>query len=361
MEPDEKKTQELGLAERLRKSWLAPAAALGAIGISVAASLRERPEQKTQTPAPKPESAPRPEGSDRGDVTPAAAFQREYVRSVTLSGKGSTSLFQRSLAGIAVGPGDSVYVLGDDEVRIHEPGGALVKTWKAPGKSTCIAVGPDRRVYLGLPGRVEILDDSGMRIGGFAVGESSKPADITAIKIYRKELLVADAAARIIRRLDSTGKQVGTIGDRSKAGSFILPNKSLDLDVDPKGIVRATDTGRHQVTAWSMDGSPLGSFGKFGMTDPADFVGCCNPVDLAVAPDGMIVTGEKMVARVKVYEPGGRLLAVIGPQNFDPQCTKIHLAVDSKGRIITADPVRRTVVIYSQVARTGAAGRSESI
>jgi hypothetical protein len=60
-----------------------------------------------------------------------------------------------------------------------------------------------------------------------------------------------------------------------------------------------------------------------------------------------------MVARVKVYEPDGRLLALIGPENFDPNCVHIYLAVDSKGRILAGDPVRRVVKIFSPVVKVG--------
>ena len=70
-------------------------------------------------------------------------------------------------------------------------------------------------------------------------------------------------------------------------------------------------------------------------------------MNLAVTPDGKIVTGEKAGARVKVYEPDGTLLAVIGPEHFDAACTHLHLAVDSKGRILAADPVRREVKVFS--------------
>ena len=53
-------------------------------------------------------------------------------------------------------------------------------------------------------------------------------------------------------------------------------------------------------------------------------------------PDGKIVTGEKMVARVKVYEPDGTLLALIGPEHFDPSARTSTWQVDSKGRILAA-------------------------
>ena len=75
-------------------------------------------------------------------------------------------------------------------------------------------------------------------------------------------------------------------------------------------------------------------------------------MNLATTPDGKVVTAEKMVARVKVFEPDGRLLAVIGPEHFDPKCTQIHLAVDSKGRILAADPVRRRNHRCSRLPRT---------
>jgi len=208
-------------------------------------------------------------------------------------------------------------------------------------------VGPDDRVYIGSAGRVDVYDPEGNHAAGFAAGNRDKPADVTAIAVVGVDILVADAQARLIRRYDLDGTPRGTIGDRSKTGSFILPNRSLDLAVDRRGIVYATDSGRHQVTAWAVDGSPRGRFGKFGMTAPEDFVGCCNPVNVAVTPDGNIVTGEKMVARVKMFDPEGTLLAVIGPEHFSPASTHIFLAVDSKGRILTADPVRREVKVFS--------------
>lgn len=351
MDANEKETGQVGFLERFRKSWFPPAAIVGAFAGFVAAAFRVRPTPKA-TPRRAgptilpivPEQAVRPPQS-------GTRLDREYSKSAVLGGSASAHPFRRSLAGIAVGAGDRIYALGDDEVRVFEPNGNFVQGWKALSNAACLTAGPDRRVYIGSPGRVEIYDAGGSRTGGFAAGDSKQPAGITAIKIFRQEILVADADARLIRRYDFGGKQLGLIGNKNKTESFMLPNRWLDFDVDSKGIIRATDTGRHLVTAWAIDGSPLGSFGKFGMNNPADFVGCCNPVNLALTPDGKIVTGEKMVARVKVYEPDGKLLALIGPEHFDPNCIHIFLAVDSKGRILAADPVRREVNIFSLLAK----------
>jgi sugar lactone lactonase YvrE len=276
-------------------------------------------------------------------VAPKRVFEREYSKALILGA------FRRSLVSICVGPSDEICALGDGEVRVYTPDGSLQAAWTAPADATCLTVDHDGRVYLGAPARVEVRDAKGVRVGAIAVGDLGRPAHVTAVRVFRGDVLVADASARLIRRLSADGKPLAEIGSQAKTGGFMLPNRSLDFAVDKNGIVRAGDTGRHRVTAWSLDGAPLGHFGKFGHQDPADFVGCCNPVNLALAPDGKLVTAEKMIARVKVYEPDGKLLALIGPPSFDAMCTAIPLAVDANGRIIAADTVSREIKVFAKV------------
>jgi hypothetical protein len=273
---------------------------------------------------------------------------RRYTPSATLAGRGSAGEFRRSLSGVAVGAGRAIYALGDDEVRVFDATGAVARSWKTPANAACLGVGPDGRVYVGSPGRIDLYGGDGKAVGGFSAGPKGQPADVTAVKAFHDVILVADASARLIRRHDSAGAERGLIGNQAKTGSFMLPNRSLDFDVDAAGVVYATDTGRHQVTSWTIEGAPVGKFGRFGAARPEDFVGCCNPVNVALAPDGCIVTAEKVAARVKVFGPDRALLAVIGSEHFDPMCTHIHLAVDSNGRIVAADPVRRTITVFGR-------------
>ena len=261
--------------------------------------------------------------------------------------------FQRSLSGIAVGLSDRIYALADGEVRIFEPDGTRIRSWKAPDRASCITIGRDERICIGVNSRVQFFDSSGNPKEGFDAGDSGRPAGITAIKILSQEILVADAAAKCIHRYDFAGKRLGEIGTQNKTRGFMLPNRSLDIDVDAIGVIVATDTGRHRVTSWTLDGAPVGHFGKFGLMNAEDFVGCCNPVNIACSPDGRLITAEKVVARVKVYDAAGKLLALIGPEHFDPKCIHLHLAVDSKKRILVADPVRLEIKIFSANAEPG--------
>ena len=345
MQSNSDDTPPLSLRERFLKSWFPPAAVVGGVATLVAAALRVRPAPRTAATAPAGRAGA---SGAAAALVPEPRLEREYALVGTV---GRASPFRRSLLGIAIDASDQVLALGDGEIRVFGAGGSLVRQWRVAETAECLGVGPDGRVYVGGAGRVDIFEGGGRRAGGFTFGDRDSPPGVSAVRIFKTDILVADMSARIIRRFDGSGRQLGLIGDQNKTKAFILPNGRLDLDVDPAGIVRATDTGRHQVTAWALDGTPVGKFGKFGMSDPADFVGCCNPVNLATTPDGKVVTAEKMVARVKVYEPDGRLLAVIGPEHFDPACTRIHLAVDSKGQLLAADPVRREIKVFAQVVK----------
>lgn len=358
MEPNPSDKSLLSLRERFLKSWFPPAAVVGGIAALVVAAFRQRPVPKLAAPAAgKPAGAPLP----MLQAQPAPPLDWTYAPSGAVGGTQTLPLFQRSLDGIALDGADVVYALGDAEIRVIGADGRLVRHWPVDDTAQCLTAGPDGSVYVAGAGRVDVYDRASVRTGGFRVGDAAKTANLTAIKVVGQDIIVADASARIIWRVDLAGRVLGRIGDQNKTKAFILPNGALDLAVDASGTVHATDTGRHQVTAWALDGTPVRAFGKFGMSDPSNFVGCCNPVNVALTPDGQVVTAEKMIARVKVFEPDGRLLALIGPEHFDPMCTRIHLAVDSHGRIYAADPVRRTITVFTRVTTSGFNTRSRGL
>jgi hypothetical protein len=329
-----------GGPRRISRRFFPLASLAGAVGVVTAGVLR---------------SGAAPAGAASGESAgavphlppslPSPPLPQQYTR---VAGPGLPGEFRRALSGVAVGPRDAVCALGDGEVRVFDAGGRVARRWNAPENASCFDVAADGRVAVGSPGRVDLYTDAGAHIGGFAAGTRDKPADVSAVRLVGDSVLVADVGARVIRRYDLRGSEKNVIGAQNKTGGFILPNKSLDFDVDGAGVVHATDTGRHQVASWTLDGTMVATFGKFGMARPEDFVGCCNPVNVAVSPDGGIVTAEKVIARVKVFSKDRTLLAVIGPEHFDPMCRHIHVAVDSTGRIVAADPERRTISLFGR-------------
>jgi hypothetical protein len=333
------------LPQRLRDLSFPPAAIAGAFASFISAIASERAEARSKFSEGGSLAKTGLSGSQHTPRLPD--FKLKYALTLTLGTTESKFQFHRSLAGIAVDPADRIYVLCDGQAQIFSSDGNLLRKWQAPDNARCLAVDNEDRIYFGIAGRVEIFNSAGTSIGAFFAGDSGQAAEITAIKVSNGKIFIADAASRLIRLYDPNGKQLGVIGTHGKSRGFMLPNRALDFGVDAGGIVFAADSGRHRVSSWNREGSPIGYFGKFGISHPQDFTGCCNPVNIAVAPDGTIATAEKAMARIKIFDPERNMIALIGSEHFDPKCTHLHLAFDSKGRILAADPVRLEVKIFS--------------
>ena len=349
MDSKQKNRDSAKILDRLKGTCFPPAAVVGALASFVGTAFSPK-GGASEKPSP---NAPLVQLGVSERAAAYSGLEMEYRPVLVLGSGASAHAFRRSISGIAVDSADKIYVLGDGDVCIFNFQGIFDRSFKAPEKTLCVAVGVDERIYLGRNGRLDIYDSMGIRVGGFNVGEDGKGSAITAIKLTGREILVADASHRCIRRYTEAGNQTGVIGTQNKTGGFMLPNRFLDMAVDGSGMVRATDTGRHRVSSWHLDGTPAGHFGKFGLRNPEDFVGCCNPVNIAVTPDGKIVTAEKVSARVKVFDTSGKLVGLIGAENFDPMCTHLHLAADSRGRVLVADPVRLEVKVFSSENKSG--------
>ncbi len=206
---------------------------------------------------------------------------------VAVAGEGGVVLFAadgtavRRLAGdatayaVAWGPGEALAVAGRDRVRLFSPAGEELQVWSPPRERvflTGVAVGPEF---------LYVADDGNHPHG-------------------------------VVWRLDHTLRALGSFGEADPAQSYrglkvssTEPRHFLDLAVDPRnGQVLVANMGRFTIERFSPDGSLLHSFGTAAgrdvQADPAAFVGCCNPIALAVAADGSVVTSEKGVGYTRV-------------------------------------------------------------
>ena len=272
-----------------------------------------------------------------------------YEQCGVLSGKGSEAgQFSETLRGLTCDAQGRLYAVGDAKVVVFGAAGEVQKTWSTGRQGYCVGVGPDGTVYVGEAGQVELFDSQGTRRATWQ--DVNRFGMVTAIGFAGDEILIADVVERCIRRLDHDGKVINTIGKKDIGRGFMLPNRHLDLIVDRDGMVRAPNPGQHRVLQLTLDGKLQGHFGRFDGRDPAGFTGCCNPTNLALTPDGNIVTAEKAPPRVKVYNPDGKLLAVFGTDDFDANCSNMDVAVDGRGRIYVADTERLQILVYAAVA-----------
>ena len=263
---------------------------------------------------------------------------------------------------IAVGRNGHLYVATRLGVSILDGEGRTVGDIPLVLPARCVAVAAEGTVYAGLRDHVEVFDPKGERITAWEA--PSKRTWLTGLAVGEKDVFAADSANRCVLRYDRGGKLVSRIGEKNKERNIpglIIPSPYLDVDLGRDGLLRVNNPGRHCVELYTANGDLEGSWGKPSAAIEG-FCGCCNPVGLALLPDGRCITCEKGIPRVKVYSAEGSFECVVaGPEAFTengkPGSTRdlsdgtmggLDAAVDSTGRIYVLDLVSRAVHVMEK-------------
>jgi hypothetical protein len=269
-----------------------------------------------------------------------------YHRERVISGKGTgRAEFADALRGLALDANDELYAVGDCDLKVFSLQGNLLRRWRTEYPGYSVAVSASGTACVGQAGQVQIFNRQGKLLDTWR--DADRLGLVTAIGFAGDDVLLADAKGRCIRRYDQSGKHRNDIGRGDGRRGFFIPNGHLDFAVDAQGAIHAPNPGKHRVERYSPEGELLGRFGRFDGVDPAGFSGCCNPTNIALTPEGLIVVTVKAAPGVKVYNTEGKLLAVLGTDDFDPRCKNMDVAVDSQGRIYVIDTARLYICVYA--------------
>jgi len=331
--------------KRNLSSWLVFVLAAGAlVALAVARAYR-----RAEPPPPSTQAA----GTDFVPVPPDLELHYDLVDKID-SGL-------EKLRGIAIGANDDLYLAGADAVKVLAADGKPLREWTISGAATCVAVDAGGNVYVGQRTRVEVFDNQGklIRTWGTEGKNAGEFRYVTGIAVHGANVFVADAGNRCIHRFDTTGDFIDDLGKRDKekgVDGLICPSAFLDVIVDDEGVLFVTNPGRSRVEQYKSDGTLIRSWGRAG-AQPERFFGCCNPTNLALLPNDHIVTAEKLLPRVKVYDIEGTLLAYIAPEHFTKKAEGLDLAVDSEGRIFVTDPGSGQVSVFAPKEKRGTGNR----
>ncbi|TWU28386.1 hypothetical protein [Bythopirellula polymerisocia] len=268
----------------------------------------------------------------------------QFTHSHTLSGKGDRAEeFHVRLAGIATDAEHRLYALGDREIKRFTPDGELEAQLPTSDAGWSIAVGEDS-LWVGLQGGIEQLDFDGKPLQ--RIEDADRLGLVTGLAVVGETLLAADATNRTIH-LYRSGKWVQEVGNKVNTRGFMIPNGVLDLalDADHASVVVAHPQ-KHRVERYNLKGVLTDRFGHFGMNDPADFGGCCNPTNITATAEGMIAVSEKAPPRVKVFTSEGEFLTQSPDGVFDSNTKNIDLAADGHGRLYATDPLRCAIEVF---------------
>jgi hypothetical protein len=248
------------------------------------------------------------------------------------------------LSALAIAPDGRIYVGGEKGVEtfpdqtIHPVGGAV----------TCLAVDDDGTLFVGMQDHLEVFSSDGKKTVWPSPGEK---AWLTSVAVDERCVYVADAGGRRVLRYSKSGGQPLEIGIKDETNGvrgFNVPSPFFDLDIGTDGSLWVVNPGYHALENYSPDGRLISSWEKNSL-DIEGFVGCCNPANFTLLPDGAFVTAEKKIPRVKIYNLDGSLRCVVAaPNQFDEGTVGLDVAADRQGRIYVLDPVRGKVRIFEE-------------
>jgi len=254
---------------------------------------------------------------------------------------------------IEFGPDDLLFLATGNSVIAMNRNSGKVRELALDAPVRCVAVAGDGTVFAGLRNRIESFNAKGERIASWEL--PGKRTWLTGLAVGENDLFAADAGNRVVLRLNRSGQVVGRIGEKDAARDipgFIIPSPYFSVKIHPDGLLRVNNPGRHRVEAYTFEGEFSGAWGK-ASGNIQDFCGCCNPIRLALLPDGRMVTCEKGLPRVKIYSVTGEFESVVAPVAAFPENAKVGAgerdadaalaglcaAVDSRGRIAILDHV----------------------
>lgn len=256
----------------------------------------------------------------------------------------------------------NIYIVGDSKLVIYDSTGNLLSEIELPKEPTCIEIDPDGNLIVGMSNVISILDSQGQ-----SIHEWTAPTAVslqTSIAVDKTRVYAADALNKLVWCYDRQGNVINRIGqkdpDRNIPG-LVIPSAYFDIATYPDGLLRVVNPGRHWIEAYTTNGDREWFWGESGV-DIQGFSGCCNPVALAILPDGGFVTAEKGLVRVKVYDADGEFVGVVAGSDqlgwIEPlricktpeECKAkgFDIAVDGTGRIYVLDTLRNVVRIFEK-------------
>ena len=291
-----------------------------------------------------------PPGPDTDPTTPDA-IDPALIR---YRQTGEIPVSMQPVRALAVGPEDRIYVAGDKQIHVFDPGGEKSAEVKLEIEPRCLAVGgPDHqspgRIYVGGKDRIAVYDLDGAHQATWdSLGEG---ALLTSVGVAEQDVFAADMGNRIVLRYDTSGQLVGRIGARDakrRIPGFMITTPYFDLAVAPDKLLSVVNPRRLCIETYTFDGDLELEWGE-ASSKVDGFFGCCNPAHFAILPDGRYVTAEKGISRVKIYNDAGEFECVVaGPAQLAVREDEVlaDVAADSRGRILILDPRAGGVLIF---------------
>lgn len=241
-----------------------------------------------------------------------------------------------------------IWLTGENSLRAITPEGVQVLNAAIPEKSECMKV-LGEIVFIGFRDHVEKYSAAGEQLQVWDV--PGKNTVLTSMDVSGDILFVADAGNRRVLVYDFDGGLKGEFFGQAESNAghgFIVPSANFDLVVNSLNELWVVNPGKHALENYNAAGEMQGFWQKSSM-EIEGFTGCCNPAEISALPNGDIVTSEKGMVRIKVYDRSGKMLSVVAPPaKFENEGHAPEVTTDNEGNIYALDFDREVIRVFEK-------------
>jgi hypothetical protein len=228
---------------------------------------------------------------------------------------------------------DRLYVVASNIVSVFDHSGKLHHRFSSGETIRDIAVN-DSGIYILYTTKIKVFSHEGVLQREWE--SCSELSGYCSMVLAEDFVFVTDALNKNICKYTKEGGFVKFI---DSPNGFIIPSYTFAIEyVD--GVLYCSNSGRHQVESYTLDGEYLGTFGKAGGA-PGLFTGCCNPVYLTYTATGEIITSEKGDPRISCYGSDGKFRNILlnaqslggGNSAYDVKVQKDKIFIAGKSKV----------------------------
>ena len=237
---------------------------------------------------------------------------------------------------------------GKDAAVVLSDGGDEVARFALPGTATSMTQAPDGELLIALRDHVVTFSPEGVLKATW--GAPDPKTYITSLAADEGNVYAADAGNRVVYRFDRAGALQARIGEADPGRDIrglVVPSPYFDVALNSEGTLWIVNPGELGLESYRPNGDLITSWYRPSMKLEG-FCGCCNPSHVAFMPDGRLVTAEKGLVRVKIYEvTAGTFQELVAGSGLFPKEQAVRdLAVDAQGRILVLDPRHDAVRVF---------------
>ncbi|MFA7692608.1 MAG: hypothetical protein WCX86_06880 [Candidatus Hydrogenedentales bacterium] len=262
--------------------------------------------------------------------------------------------------GVTINQENQFLIVGDSLLIVLDNEGNEISRRALEPAPRCVEAAPDGSLYISAMAQIMVLPSAEGEVSLWEALDDN--TWITSLAASENFVYAADSGNARVLQYDKSGtllREIGGKNDVERPKQFIVPSPYFDVAIDTMDSLWIANPGRLGVENYRHDGSLTSTWYHPGMAIDT-FTGCCNPAHFTFKANNALVTMEKGINRVKVFDAVHEFQGVVATpkylnEGWTPTGETLELApirdlaVDRQDRIVVLHGPLHCLLIFEEI------------